>query len=135
MTPARLVAPEEALLVRHPAVGGHPAYWDPLYGIDGHGTRQICVVSDTLGYVMFAYAAETGVNDIVYKNIYFADLDPNNPTKFYNQPRQTLVSGGLSKNVNSTKAPFNNEIVLVGQMLPRRIYENWGQRPLFSWWR
>src|SRR6185295_5685887 len=73
-----ITLPEMALLVRHPAAGGQPAYWDPLYGIDGHGTRPIDVVNDAQGYVMLVYAGNTGVNDIVYKTISFADVDPSN---------------------------------------------------------
>ena len=54
--------PEIALLVRRPN-----GAWDPLYGIDAHGTRPIVELNETTGFLRFIYGTETGIGDIGYK--------------------------------------------------------------------
>ena len=108
--------PEIALLVRRPN-----GAWDPLYKIAAQGTRPIVEINDAAQFIRFIYAGDTGVDDIVYKDIPFAEIDPTNPDKFYSGqdvpsslfPRQTLIAGGLSKHVASTVQSFNGELVVV----------------------
>ncbi|MBI3837061.1 MAG: hypothetical protein HY288_03900 [Planctomycetia bacterium] len=109
-------APEMALLVRRTS-----GVWDPLYGIDGHGTRPILDIDNTVEFLRFMYAGDTNVNDIVYKDIPLSAIDPNQPNKFYSgpdvsnsqYPRQTLISGGMSKNIASTKESFDGQLVAI----------------------
>ncbi|MBI3839345.1 MAG: hypothetical protein HY288_15610, partial [Planctomycetia bacterium] len=122
-------APEMALLVRRPN-----GQWDPLYGIDGHGTRPILAVDEVQGFLRYMYAGETGVNDIVYKDIRLSAIDPNQPSKFYSgadvsnpiYPRQTLIPGGLSKNVASVKEPVDGELVIVATNASSGAYSTSG---------
>ncbi len=114
----KIAQPEIALLVRHPAAGVQPAHWDPMYGIDAHGTRPIDVVNDSQDYVLIAYAGDTGVDDIVYKAIPFASLDPNNSTQFFNAPRQTLLGGANLKNASSQRGTFSSDLVLIATGVP-----------------
>ncbi|MBI3839346.1 MAG: hypothetical protein HY288_15615 [Planctomycetia bacterium] len=126
---ATMANPEMALLVRRPS-----GVWDPLYGIDGHGTRQIVELDDAKGFLRYIYAGETGVNDIVYKDIPLAAIDPNQPNKFYSgmdvsnpiYPRQTLIPGGLSKNVSSVKGPFDGVLVIVATNASSGAYSTSG---------
>ena len=101
-------APEMALLVRDPF-----GNWGPLYGIDGHGTRPIIMLNETQGRLRYVYSGETGYNDIVYKDIFLSQIDPSNPSKFFSQPRQTLIGGGINANPSSAKANFNGDLVVI----------------------
>lgn len=91
--------PKIALLVRRP-----DGTWDPLYEVDGSGTRPIVVLAESSASVRVVYTASEGYHDIVYKESSTESLGFG--------ARQVLLSGGWN-NVTSTRQDVSGGAVFL----------------------
>ncbi len=91
--------PEIGLLVRRP-----DGSWDPLYRVDGVGTRPIVLLNEPLNRVIVAYSEQDGGGKILYCESPADQISLSAP--------QTLISGNHN-NVTSTKQNFTGELLVV----------------------
>src|SRR3990172_7559386 len=77
--------------------------------VDDIGTRGIVMLSEATGRLIVAYTADTGGNDIVYKESALSSIAFG--------PRHTLIVGALN-NPSSTKQNFTNELVILAATHP-----------------
>src|SRR3990172_9214305 len=77
--------------------------------VDDIGTRGIVMLSEATGRLIVAYTADTGGNDIVYKESALSSIAFG--------PRHTLIVGALN-NPTSTKQNFTNDLVILASSYP-----------------
>lgn len=91
--------PKMALLVRRP-----DGTWDPLYEVDGSGTRPNVILDEALNRLMVVYTTSEGGGNIVYRET------PLDHISF--SPRSTLISGNVN-NVTTTKQNASDQIIVM----------------------
>src|SRR3990172_11510675 len=77
--------------------------------VDDIGTRGIVMLSESTGRLIVAYTADTGGNDIVYKESALSSIAFG--------ARQTLLVGSFN-NASSTKQNFTSELVILASSYP-----------------
>jgi hypothetical protein len=91
--------PKMALLIRRP-----DGTWDPLYAVDGSGTRPHVVLDESIGRLMIVYTTSESGGNIVYKETALDNISFS--------PRITLLKGHLN-NVTTTKQNATDQILVM----------------------
>ena len=91
--------PKIALLIRRP-----DGTWDPLFAVDGAGTRPQVLLDESIGRLLIVYTTSESGGNIVYKETALDHISFS--------PRITILKGKLN-NVTTTKQNVTDQIVVM----------------------